>query len=414
MTYLTSDISGIGGVIKQRPEDFFVEELPLYEACGDGEHLFLFVQKKGHTTTEVARRLANVFHVRIGDVAYAGLKDKNAVARQHFSIHLPGTDNEKKYLDRVGYTGVTLLWAKRHTNKLRRGHLAGNGFVIYIRDVAPDSGPAAERIVDRLLASGVPNYIGHQRFGYRGENDRVGQFMLTGQWQQALDVMLGEPREIDSEPMRAGRAAYDSRDYEEALKALPRHLRIERRVIDMLRQGKSPQEAAAGIDAAQRRFFTSALQSRMFNTVLAKRIADGLFDKLIDGDLAWKHDSRAVFAVDAETAEYENAPGGRVTTKETSPSGPMWGSQMTLASAAVAKWERQVLDERGLTDADLMGNAIVSAKGSRRSMRQFLINPQVSDGQDDRGAYVRLAFQLDRGGFATVAIDEIIKPDVSA
>lgn len=412
MTYLTSDIAGIGGVIKQTPEDFFVEELPLYEACGDGEHLFLFIEKKGHTTTEMARRLAHVFHVRPSNVAYAGMKDKNAVTRQHFSIHLPGTDNQQKYLDRVGYTDATLLWAKRHANKLRRGHLAGNRFEIHIRDVAPDSGSAAKRIVDRLLVLGVPNYIGHQRFGYRGDNDRVGQFLLTGQWQEALDVMLGEPRDIDSEPMQAGRAAYDRRDYEEAMQALPRHLRIERRVIDMLRQGKSPQEAAAGIDAAQRKFFVSALQSRMFNLVLARRIADGLFDKLIEGDLAWKHDSRAVFAVDAATAEHENAPGGRIATKEISPSGPMWGSHMTTAAARIAKWERQVLDERGLTDADLMGNAIVSAKGSRRPMRQFLMDPEVSDGQDDRGPYVRLAFQLDRGGFATVALDEIIKPDV--
>ena len=411
MRHLTHDIPGIGGVIKQRCEDFVVEEQPLYEPCGQGEHLYLFIEKRGRTTTELVRLLAGIFRVRAGDVGFAGLKDKHAVTRQHFSIYLPRADHEAEYLERIGTNGLKLLGAQRHSNKLRRGHLAGNRFEIHIRDVAPTAVVAVKRVVDRLVVSGVPNYVGLQRFGYRGDNAAVGRMLLLGQWQAALDLMLGDPRPIDSALTQAARAAYDRGDYAAALEALPKRLRVERRVLDLLRQGKSAQQAAAGIDTEQRRFLVSAVQSEVFNAVLARRIGDGLFDRLVEGDLAWKHDSRAVFAVDAETAATENDPEGRVASGAVSPSGPMWGTDMTRASGQVGQWEEEALAAQGLTAADLAGNGVVAATGSRRPLRQFLDSPEVSGGVDGHGPHVRLEFALGRGAFATTVLEEIMKTD---
>src|SRR5687768_4723165 len=97
LAFLT-ETPGIGGVIKQRPEDFLVDEQPLYEPEGQGEHLYIFVEKRGMTTTDVVRRLTKAFRVGRGDVGYAGMKDKHAVTRQHFSVRLPDPTQDAELL----------------------------------------------------------------------------------------------------------------------------------------------------------------------------------------------------------------------------------------------------------------------------------------------------------------------------
>src|ERR1700704_5706089 len=84
--YLTVDFPGIGGVIKERPEDFFVQELPLYEPSGEGEHVYCEIQKIGLTTFEAIHRLSDALGVAQRDIGYAGMKDAQAVTRQLFSI----------------------------------------------------------------------------------------------------------------------------------------------------------------------------------------------------------------------------------------------------------------------------------------------------------------------------------------
>jgi tRNA pseudouridine13 synthase len=93
LAYLTPHFPGIGGVIKQRPEDFFVQELPAYEPSGSGEHVYAEVQKIGLTTFDAINRLAGALGISSRDIGYAGLKDARAIARQIFSI--PGTTEQK-------------------------------------------------------------------------------------------------------------------------------------------------------------------------------------------------------------------------------------------------------------------------------------------------------------------------------
>ena len=124
----------LSGRIKLRNEDFLVEELPLYQPSGRGEHLYLFIQKEGIAHFEMIRHLRQHFKVRDRDIGFAGMKDRNAVTRQLVSIHLP--ESERRSLD-FNIDGLNLLWSDRHTNKLRRGHLQGNRFSIRIRDIDP-------------------------------------------------------------------------------------------------------------------------------------------------------------------------------------------------------------------------------------------------------------------------------------
>jgi tRNA pseudouridine13 synthase len=418
LTYLTDDLPGIGGRIKERPEDFLVEEQPLYQPSGQGEHLYLFVEKVALTTPEAVRRIAKAFRVKRSDVGYAGMKDKHAITRQHFSIYLPGRgDGDAELLHNLDHHApqLKILWAERHANKLRQGHLAGNRFVIRIRQVQTADVLVARKVLDRISATGIPNFLGEQRFGYRQNSHTLGKLLLLGQYEAFLDEMLGHAGELDSPPLRAGREAYEKGDYAAALELWPWQLRFDRQALDALRQGRSALQVVRCIDRGQREFLICALQSAMFNAVLDRRLKEGSFAKLISGDLAWKHDNRSVFRVDEATAEKENGPGGRVAALEVSPSGPMWGPQMMQAQGQPGEMEKQALEAFGLTEGQLAGvNDMPVPPGKRRPMRVPLRDADISGGVDEHGAYIRLAFELPRGAFATMALREITKSQDAA
>jgi tRNA pseudouridine13 synthase len=409
LAYTTDDAPGIGGIIKQRPEDFLVEELPLYEPTGEGEHLYLFIEKQLQTTSDVTRRLAKMFHVKRSDIGYAGLKDKRAITRQHFSIYLPNRENEQKYLERIEFTPFNLLWSDRHANKLRRGHLAGNRFVIRIRNVEATSVLRVKQVLDRLVKLGVPNYIGDQRFGYRQNNHRLGQMFLLRQWQPMLDELLGVFAENDPASTIDSRKAYLRGDYAGAIEHWPRAFRHERQALDTLRQGRPLEQAIRAIDRTQREFFLSALQSAIFNEVLSRRVKDKTFDQLLQGDLAWKHDSRSVFAVDQQTAELENSSAGRVPKLQVSPSGPMWGDDLIQPQDEPLALEKEILESYNLTP-EAFAQCPMPMIGVRRSLRMSISNASVSGGVDEHGSFVRVAFDLPRGCFATMVLREIMKP----
>ncbi|MEM1107944.1 MAG: tRNA pseudouridine(13) synthase TruD [Planctomycetota bacterium] len=412
LAYLTANLPGTGGTLKNRPEDFLVDEQPLYEPCGEGEHLYLFIEKKQATTQDLVRRVAKAFRVKRSDVGYAGQKDKHAVTRQHLSIYRPGTTPEEDHecLERFKeYPYAQVIWADRHTNKLRRGHHGGNRFVIKLRDVEPTAALKAKPILDRLAAEGFPNYLGEQRFGYRQNSHLLGKHLLRGEWQAFLDEMLGKPLPNESEPVQQARAAYEAGDYDLALEHMPKSLRGDRQALDALRQHCTPEQAVNRIDRTQRDFLVTAAQSAVFNAVVDRRLRDGTLSQLLPGDLAWKHDNRSCFVVPPEVAETENADGGRVALQEVSPSGPFWGPGMTQPDGDVLAAERQALEDFGLTEADFADQRHLSTDGTRRPLRERLLDPEYSSGVDDYGPYLRLAFTLGRGAFATMVVREITK-----
>ncbi len=173
--YATGELPGCGGVFKESPEDFEVEEVPAYLPSGEGEHLFLWVEKRGLATPEVVAALAKALGVPDREVGYAGLKDKQAVTRQYLSI-------PAKLESRLGafaLDGARILSARRHGNKLRTGHLWANRFSIRLRGV--EKPEAAKVAFERLTEAGVPNFFGAQRFGVAGRNAELGKALVLGQ-----------------------------------------------------------------------------------------------------------------------------------------------------------------------------------------------------------------------------------------
>lgn len=250
LPFLTADLPGIGGTIKERPEDFEVEEIPLYELSGEGEHLFLWIEKRGVSAEQLMRHIARTLGISRGDVGMAGMKDRQAVTRQHVSV--PARCEAR--LAVLETDAVRVLQATRHRHKLRTGQLKGNRFTILIRAAADDALATAHRIAERIALHGSPNYFGAQRFGSGGETLETGFELLRGE--------------------------KDSRD----------------------------------LPASRRRFLLrlslSAVQSLLFNRTLAERLDGGLLHQVMAGDVMQVVASGGPFVAEDVQAEQQRFDAG--------------------------------------------------------------------------------------------------------
>lgn len=154
--------------LKQQPSDFFVAEELGFEPSGSGEHLFLQVEKVGVNTAQAATQIARLVGVKTMDVGYCGMKDRNAVTRQWFSIYLPVKPAEFRWAE-LEASGIKILAQAWHKQKLRRGQHRHNAFELVLRNIDGDPAELQARLV-RIEQDGVPNYFGPQRFGADGSN----------------------------------------------------------------------------------------------------------------------------------------------------------------------------------------------------------------------------------------------------
>lgn len=165
------------GRLRVQPEDFEVEELRSFGPGGTGEHAWIEIEKRGANTEWVARELARFAGVQPLAVGFAGLKDRHALTRQVFTVHLAGRADPD--WSALAVEGVRVLLATRHQRKLARGALSGNRFRLVIRDVEGQTDAVAER-VDQIAQHGVPNRFGEQRFGLGAGNIAAALAMFAG------------------------------------------------------------------------------------------------------------------------------------------------------------------------------------------------------------------------------------------
>ena len=221
-------------VFRGQPEDFVVEELPAYLPCGEGEHLYLRVEKRELSTSAVVRGLCQRFRLREADVGYAGRKDERAVSRQWLSVPARALlDEAGAYrIAEVEALGVRVLEHARHKNKLRLGHLRGNAFTVRLGLEPGALDVAALQARLALVEQGIPNQFGAQRFGPRDDS-----------------------------------------------------LRQAERFLERRQRARSRKET----------FWVSVAQSSIFNAWLTDRVQDGSWRTPLDGDILWKLPSLAPF-----------------------------------------------------------------------------------------------------------------------
>jgi tRNA pseudouridine13 synthase len=394
LRYLTNDLPGIGGVIKQRVEDFSVEELPLYAPSGEGGHTFFEIRKVGLSTFQAVRTIAKALGVPTNHIGYAGLKDAQAITCQVLSVQgVPPSA-----VTALDLSGIRVMWAERHRNKLKIGQLRGNSFTIRVREVDESALPASQAILQVLIQRGVPNRYGPQRFGQRGDSDQLGRAVVERDARGFIQAFLGGPHANESDLVQSARSQFDADRREEALKLLPYSMADERRALQtLIRTQGDYRRAYAAVPKRLKVFLLSAYQSALFNRVLDARLAS--LDRVYAGDLAMKHPGRSVFRVEDEAVEQP-----RADRFEVSPTGPIFGFKMMQALGRQGELEAAILAAEGLTLEDFRIGDGIKARGGRRALRFQLHDAEL---WYDQG--VMLRFWLQRGCYATAVLAELMK-----
>ena len=398
---LTEGLPGIGGEIKQRHEDFIVEEVPLYTPCGNGEHTYFEIEKTDLATREAVDRIAKNLGVDSNRIGYAGLKDRRGVTRQMLSATLV----EPERVQALCVPGVRVLSVDKHTNKLRIGHLRGNRFHIRVRGIDAHPEPKLAAILPVIAAKGIPNYYGPQRFGIRADAHIIGRALLRRDPRAALHRLLGYPSRIERNPRVVhARELFMAGDITGCYHAYPPSYRDELRVLRFLvDRGENWVGAARKLRSGSAKMFYSAYQSYLFNLVLTERLR--LFGdpgRLVSGDLAYLHRNGAVFPLDADDPETRT----RAAHFEISPSGPLFGRRMPSAAREVDELETRIAAREGLTAAQVRALFPTDLlRGGRRSLRVPVSDLEWRVEGDD----LCLQFFLPKGSYATTFLRELTK-----
>lgn len=395
----------VRGCIKARAEDFLVDEIPLYEPCGEGEHLYLHVQKRDMAHGEMASVLAIHYGVGLGAIGFAGMKDRTGVTRQLVSIHLPGVEAPPPPV----HERLEVLWQARHRNKLRRGHLRGNRFSIRIREVDPLKAPLLWTRLKALEQLGIPDYFGPQRFGYRRNTHLLGRLLLEQRYDEIVAELIGSRGSPFPEHQRPQRELADAGRYAESLPLWSRADVAERAAVRVLAAGGSTRRAVQAIHREDRAFWISALQSAVFNRVLDRRLEQGRLGEIEPGDVAFQHDNGALFLVteaDLDGAGDRGSLRQRLASFEISPSGPLPGPGLLPSAGRCAAEEAEAVRRFG-AEALLVPRAD-GPSGARRPLRVRMENPSLEASMDEFGPYIRVAFDLPRGAYATVVLRELL------
>lgn len=248
-TYVTKE-KGIGGTIRNRYEDFYVEEIPIENLLptGEGPNVWIWIEKLGRTTLDVLMDISRDLHISRKRMGFAGMKDKKAITKQWICISNMDSEEqfeEVKALDGEIYN-TKFLKIVRGQKKLRMGQLEGNKFKILIKDINTDyssyqeAANIANNIFKKLEVSGVPNYFGWQRFGKPRTNTHlVGKALVANDLAEAVRLYIGNPYEEEPEEVKLARKAYDDGDVEKSLDLMPTGMRYERIMLKELLKEKN-------------------------------------------------------------------------------------------------------------------------------------------------------------------------------
>ena len=334
-------------LFKPSPRDFSVEEVPLYEFSGSGEHLVLKVRKKNLTTWEMLDILSNYLGIGKREFGYAGLKDKNAVTVQYISL-------PRKYEERLAkfeHKSIKILESFYNSSKIRVGHLKGNRFWMRFKKVLGAQKEKIESVLNQIEQNGMPNYFGMQRFGSSGENYLEGKAIIEGKLKLR-----------DKKISRFLISAYQSYLFNSWLAERVKlsNLLSEFKEAEVEQILNLPKDSLKGVKG----------QKNIF--------------KLLPGDLYMHYPFGKIFYEELETASE------RFLQKDISPTGLIAGKRAKLAQDLALEIEKRY-------------NTDIKESGSRRYAWIF---PEINTKKYiPQNAHYELSFYLPKGSYATVLAD---------
>ncbi len=348
--------SSIDFHFKQSPRDFVVEELPLYEFSGEGEHMILFVRKKNLSTNEMIGQFARYLNIKNRDIGYAGLKDKHAMTKQYISIN----KQHEEALEGFNHDGIKIVSKTYHNNKIKIGHLKGNRFYIKVKKVNPTSAAKIDEALKNISKDGMPNFFGYQRFGNDGDNHILGEKLAKG-----------EAKERNPRVKKLLINAYQSHLF---------NLWLSRRLE---------------INSLVSSFKASELETllNMPNDEVKKMQAQTHPFKLISGDIMEHYPYGRLF--DFESTEEDFS---RFNEHDITVTGLLCGKKVRVSSGTAGDIEKDFDDT-------------INADGARR---YAWIYPTNVEGRfNPVEAQYEMNFTLPKGSYATVLIEEIAKRKIN-
>ncbi|MEJ6068143.1 tRNA pseudouridine(13) synthase TruD, partial [Psychrobacter sp. 16-Bac2893] len=359
---------------KAHTTDFIVNELLPLEFTGEGEHLWLHIQKAGMNTAYLAKLLSEWADIPLRDVGYSGLKDRHALTTQWFSLRIPKKqlpDSEFAPVDIGANESITILEQQWHNKKLNRGTHRANQFIITLRDIefagfdTPSPSPSSEQLLSAKQAveqhlmtisqSGVPNYFGPQRFGRSGNNIR-----------EALSL-FARPVPEARPPSNRGKR-----------KRVPR----EQNTMEL-----------------------SAARSLIFNEILAARVRDGSWNHGLAGEVFNLDGSGSIFASD----EIDDTLRARLESGDIHPTAVLWGTGNEKISGKAAAMEADTVAHSPLLTQLATGLEQRDIKAQRRALRLPIeaLSWEWQDTED--GQILILNFTLTTGSFATSVLASLVQ-----
>lgn len=425
LEYYASETEGIGGRLRQEPEDFIVIEIsedgtaaypPPRGDTGQGNYVWFVMKKRKVDSITALKIIARIVGASYKRFTVAGLKDARAIAYQFACTE--GVDVKLLSGARTEY--VQVLSVFRRPFKLMPGMLFGNMFSITVRGIEVRSSEAEkriEKILDELeMTGGAPNYYGYQRFGtVRPNTHKIGRYLLKGMFKEAFEEAVLKVYPNESPWAKEARIFLaQTGDFEAALKKFPLNLHHER--VMLRRLARRPGDyigAFRALPLSIRRLFIGAYQSYLFNRVLSRRIRYGLRI-----DYAYPGDYVAVYSRNGYRVRLRGTLKVTDTNKEklnelikrgfASLVINVFGYRTRLAGGVQGEIERSILREEGISLADFEVKSMPEA-ASKGDIRRCALNP-MDFAYSISNSSAKFSFTLLKGSYATVLLREFMKP----
>jgi tRNA pseudouridine13 synthase len=427
-----SEGRGVGGIIRQRSEDFVVEELlvdgskasveTVKEASlpsGNGRYLVCVLVKKDWDTLVAVKEIANRIGISPERVNIAGIKDTNALTAQHIS--LGGVSPRKANVD---IAGISLRPIRFSNEEVSSRLLFGNQFAITVKAIryAPSTVHRRLEKTKNELADlgGVPNFFGHQRFGtVRPITHKVGCRIVKGDYENAVLTFLAQPSSHEHpEARKARKQLQDTGDFRLALRHFPKSLMYERLMLVHL--SMHPRDFLGALRRLPPKLcslFVQAHQSFLFNRFLTERMKQGfpLYEAL-PGDYVANLDEKGLTYGDFSKIESHNATetNEKIRLKKMALAIPLVGFKQPCSEGTEGEIEKEILEEEETNPQDFRIPKMPesSAPGGLRTALAPVIDLNIEeDAQADAcGLSIKFSFTLHKSSYATVLLREFMKP----
>ncbi|MBC7129286.1 MAG: tRNA pseudouridine(13) synthase TruD [Thermoplasmatales archaeon] len=401
---------GIGGKIKMFPEDFIVEELPVYPKPGDGKFVIARVASCNWEANRLIEALASAAKISPNSIGYAGIKDRRAITVQIMSF-----PSEIENLRKVNLKDVKIDILYKSRERVYKGKLTGNYFHIIVRNIKGNH-EDVEKIMNEILKiGGFPNFFGIQRFGIaRPITHLVGKYIIKNEMKRAVMTYIGNPMQgEDEESYKARKFLEETEDFEKSLEIYPKKLIFERRIIKHLSENKDDWTGAIlKLPKNLIKIFVHAYQSYLFNRILSERIKEGIpINRAIEGDIVIPFRGE-IQTYDGIIVTNENIEkiNNQIEKGKCYPSAIIFGYDSLFAGKKMGEIEKRIIEEEEIKQEDFKVRHIpfLSCRGMRRII--FVPIKNLKWKVEENNLFID--FFLPKGCYATSLLREIMKGEV--